>query len=309
LETSLSDSANEISSGIDTSSSGASQLLKSREGDQAKAIDQINTKANDVNLQARKAFVNNLEKMGGVDDDTLMVSKQLGTMIDGTQKGITDISASTMSHLDLSTRTMAKLNSQSAKNLATVADVMKTFTTVVVGFLNETSLTMESLTSDLSSVQNTSSVRLKQMEVRSADEHNWVESHLNEVSDRLKNLDAENDSNQNSFKSGLSTTESTLQHWRLEREKEIADFKDQLDQVRQNLIQTNNEQVNRVRDWIQKRNPKIAQQLLSAATSGAFIQTSPLLVEAQSRQSVVRELTGRIAHVKDDIRRLRKRRT
>jgi len=266
LENSLSASSKQIQDGIATSSADASSSIREREGSQAKILDQLSVKSGDVSTQARRAYIENLQKMRGVSDDTLMVSQQLSTLLGNADGTIQDVTGATMDHLDLSTETMAMLNKQAARKVASIGDVMDAFTSVVLGFLNETTASMNSLKHDMGGIQNVSTIKLHQMATRSADELNWVQSNFNRSQDALTRLDTQNDALRTAFNRGTTDVDTSVRKDQAKRDQDRRIFVDKVDQLKQRVIKNSNDQLAKVRAWLRSRNPVLAQQILSTSS-------------------------------------------
>ena len=284
LETSLSSSSSEIASGISKTSADSASSMRRSEGEQAKKLEQLSVKSGDVSTQARKAYITNLEKMRGVSDDTLMLSTQLSTLLGSADGTIKDVSGSTMDHMDLSAETMAMLNKQAARKVASISDVMDAFTSVVLAFLNETTASMTSLKGDMGSIQNVSSVKLHQMATRTTDELNWIESNYNKSQDSLAHLGTQNDALHAAFDKGTTEVGKTIKSDQTARDKENRIFVDEIDQIKQKVIKNSNDQLAKVRAWLRSRNPVIAQQILSSSS----------LIESKSSDTPIRALNGDI---------------
>ena len=272
LEESLSRSSQEITDGIGKSSAESASSMKRTEGQQAKILDQLSVKSGDVSNQARKAYIENLQRMRGVSDDTLMLSQQLATVLGGADSTIKDVTGSTMDHMGLSTETMAMLNKQAARKVASISDVMDAFTSVVLGFLNETTASMSSLKNDMRGIQNVSSIKLHQMTTRTADELNWVKSNFNRSQDTLSHIGTQNDAIRTAFNKGMNDVGTSLRTDQMKRDKANRNLVDQIDQMKQRVVKSSNNQLSKVRAWLRSRNPVIAQQVLA---STSFVEVNP----------------------------------
>ena len=281
-----------MENGIAGASSTADRAITSGEAGQAKNVGQLNDRATDVASQSRKNFVSHLERMGNIDDDTLRVSKQLQTLIGNADGTITDVSESAMSHLELSVKTMAKLNQAEVRKVASVSDVMQAFSAVVVGFLNETGSTMETVMNELNSVDSASKAKLKQIDTRSKDEMNWVDSGLNSTVDSFKESIAQEQAMQAGLKQKLLEDESFFKASEASKISEPGDIQDQVTLLKQKVNKHQSDQLAKVRGWISSRNPQVAKALFGQA--GSFVETT-------SRDAVIRDIKGRMEHIKQEL--------
>ena len=297
LDQSVKSAATLMQTGISTSSDTATRAITSAEGDQSKIVGQLNDRSSEVAKQSRKNFVNSLEKMGGLDDDTLRVSKQLQTLIGNADSSITDISESTMSHLDLSTGTMAKLNQAAVKKVASVSDVMGAFSAVVLGFLNETRSQMDTIMNELNSVDAASKAKLKDINTRSKDELNWVGSGLNATVDDLSQILDHEQIMQQGLMNQLLLDEGNFKSSEATKSSESSDIQVQVSQLRQKVNKHKTDEVSRVREWVSSRNPQVAQALFGQATAESF-------VESISRDAIIHDIRARIREVKNELQSL-----
>jgi hypothetical protein len=297
LDGSVKTAAGLIEKGIATSSDTAGRAISSAEGDQAKRVGQINDRAGQVSKESRKNFVASLEKMGTLDDDTLRVSRQLQDLIGNSDSAIRDVSESSMSHLDLSVSTMAKLNKAEVRKVASVSDVMGAFSAVMLGFLNETRSQMETIMNELNSVDAAAKSKLKEINTRSQDELIWVGNGLNStINDFSQTLDHEQIIQQG-LRHQLLKDETYFKSSEATKSSESTDIQDQVTVLKQRVTKHQADEISRVRDWISSRNPQIAQALFGEAVKGSFLQST-------SRKSLIRDLNMRIRRVEDDLKEL-----
>jgi len=292
LDGSIKTASTLMENGIADASSVSGRAIVGSEAGQAKAVGQLNDRASDVASQSRKNFINNLDRMGMVDDDTLRVSKQLQTLIGNADGTITDVSESAMSHLDLSIKTMAKLNQAEVRKVASVSDVMQAFSAVVMGFLNETGSTMNTVMNELNAVDSASKAKLKEIDIRSKDELNWIGSGLNTTSDSFKQALAQEQAMQSGLKKQLLLDEAAFKASEASKESEPSDIQDQVTALKQKVNKHQSDELAKVRGWITSRNPQVSKALFSK--SGAFVQT-------KSRDAVIREIRGRMEHIKHEL--------
>ena len=297
LQDNLESSANTMEAGIVDASTVAGKAVHAAEGSQAKIADQVNIKSSDVASQSRKSFIRNVEKMGAVDDDTLRVSKQLDDLLSNTDGTIDDISGSVMSHLDLSVDTQAKLNSAEVRKVASVSDVMGAFTSVVLSFLNETGDTMETVMDQLSLVESSSKRKLKQIDVRSQDELNWVNSGLNKSSDNFAQISGQERTAQEGLTQGVLASEGKIAQSQTDKTSELNDINEAIGALRQEVIKGQANHLAKVRAWINSRNPSVAQGLLDSPSSS--------FIESKSRDAVIHDIQSKISLVNADIAKLR----
>ena len=293
----LSTSAATMQDGITSANTVAGQAVRSSESKSSKSIDQLNQKSSDVAAQSRKSFIRNLEKMGSVDDDTMMVSQQLQTLLSNSDAAINDVSSSVLSHLDLSSKTMASLNSQQARKVASVSDVMGAFTSVVLSFLNETGATMATVMNQLNSVEDGSKLKLEQMDTRSRDELNWVTSNLNATTDSYKLFMDQERTIQSALRQGVLDVENKLALSQAAKSSELDDINESTSELKQSVSKTQAEQLAKVRSWINSRDPVVAKRLLSSPPEASLIQS-------KVNNSVFRDIRKRIATVKRDMQEL-----
>jgi hypothetical protein len=295
LDGSVKSAASLMENGIAASSDKASKAILTGEADQAKNVGQLNDRAADVAKQSRKNFVSSLEKMGAVDDDTLRVSKQLQTLLGNADGAITDVSETSMSHLDLSVNTMVKLNQAEVRKVASVSDVMQAFSAVIVGFLNETENTMSTIMNELNSVDTASKAKLKEIDTRSKDEMNWVNTGLNTTTDAFNQAVAQEQIIQSGLKMQLMQDEKDFKASEAAKNSEPSDIQDQVTALKQKVSQHQTSQLSKVRSWIASRNPQVAKALFGS--SGSFVQT-------RSREAIIRDIRDRMDIIRGDLSRL-----
>lgn len=297
LQKSLQASASQMQTGIADSSSTSASAITASEAHNAKSVDQVNAQAAEVASQSRKSFIANLQKMGGVDDDTSLVTQQLSQLLDSANGSIDDISESALSHLDLNTRTLAKLNAADVRKVASVSDVMAAFSNIVTSFLNETGGSMETVMNKMNFVGTTSVDKLKQIDVRSTDERNWLNSGINATSDNYQQIIDQERIIQSGLQKSLMNDEKDFSQYAATKESEISDIQDAVSTLQQQTSQGYGGQVTKVQSWINSRNPKVAQSLFGAK-SASFLQ-------GKSRESIIRDIKERIQLVEADSKRLR----
>ena len=249
-----------MDAGITDSSAIAGATVQRSEARGAKVIDQLNQKASDVASVSRKAFIRNLRRMGQVDDDTTLVTHQLGSLLGKSDSTIADVSGSVISHLDLSTRTLAALNGAQARQVATVGDVMGAFSSVVGGFLNETDSSISTIMDQLNSVEKVSKLKLDQIDTKSRDELNWVDSKLDATSDAYHLFIDQERAVQTGIKSAMDQTQVKLAP---RPDTQLSEVNDAIAVFQQTLGKNQASILSKVRAWINSRDPKIAKNLLS----------------------------------------------
>ena len=263
-------SSNMIEAGIAQSASTVGSTMKRAETNSAKVIDQLNVKATDVASTSRKAYIRNLERMGNVDDDTAMVSKQLASLLGNSDSTIVDISDSVMSHLDLSSKTLASLNGAEARKVASVSDVMGAFTSVVQSFLNETGITMETVMAQLNAVEDGSKEKLGQMSTRSRDELNWVESNLNATSDSYALFLEQERAIQSAMRDGVQKVADKIAL--APTSDQLNDINESMDSLKQSVGKTQADELSKVRAWISSRDPAVAKTILQGTPSASLVE-------------------------------------
>ena len=293
LEGAVLASRERMQDGIAESSTVASKAVLAAEGTQAKTIDQVAIKSGDVASKSRKEFIRNLERMGGVDDDTLRVSKQLQDLMTNADGTISDVSDAALAHMDLSVSTMTKLNSAEVRKVASVSDVMGAFSSVVLSFLNETRDTMETVMNQLNEVDAASKVKLKQIDVRSQDELHWIGSGLNSTRDSYKQIVDQEQIVQSGLKQQIQNDERVFMQSEASKDSEMSEIDDAIGGLKQQVSQNQSGMLAKVRDWINSRNPQIAKSLFDS-NSASFLQS-------QSREAVIRDIRHRMDHVKQDL--------
>jgi hypothetical protein len=299
LEKQIKDSGASMEETLASSKADAGKVLKESEGSQAKEIGQVNAKSTDVASQSRKSFIRLVEQMGGVDDDTLMVSNQLSALMDKADGSITDVSESVMSHLDLSTATMKNLNRDEVRKVATVSDVMGSFSQVVTGFINETRSAMETIMKQLNTVSDSSRKKLMQIDIRSRDELNWVNSGINKTVDALNQVLDQEGTIQGAMKEGLTKADQDQRSSSISEESKLGDIDDAITSLRQELSRGQSGQLKKVRDWITSRDPNVARDILGSSSSSpsSFIEISPV-------ERRLREIRSKIKQVHRDLEQL-----
>jgi hypothetical protein len=295
LDQSVKSASAMMENGITDASGIASRAITAGEADQAKNVGQLSDQSADVASASRKSFISNLERMGGVDDDTMRVSKQLQSLLGSADGTITDVSESSMAHLDLSKETVTRLNSAEVRKVASVSDVMEAFSAVVLGFLNETSSTMGTVMNELNAVDAASRAKLKQIDTRSKDELNWVGSSLNGTSDAFSQVMDQERIMQSGLKKQLLEDETQFKASEAGKASEIDDIQDQVGTLRQKVNQGQSDHLSRVRTWINSRNPQVGAALFHRAES---------FLESRSRDAVIRDINIRMQRIKDDISRM-----
>lgn len=239
------------------------RLLSENEKTQLGGLARIEDHSKDVASQARKRFVENLFKMDSVNDDLLLTTKQLSELMNNANATISDISTSVMGHLGLGMKTLAKLNSEENRKVASVADVMNAFSSVVVNFVNETDLSVKRLMDSVDWIDNQSKLKLGSIDRRSKSEVQLVESNLNATADKFHlNLQQER-TLQEGLRSALRESAQRLSAVKKREQADFTEITDSIAELEKRVVANGQAQIAKVRKWIADRSPQIAKRVLS----------------------------------------------
>ena len=240
-----------------------SRLLSENANTQLGALAKIEGHSKDVASQARKRFVENLFKMDSVNDDLLLTTKQLSELMHNAKASISDISTSVMGHLGLGMATLAKLNSEENRKVASVSDVMNAFSSVVVNFVNETDLSVKRLMDLVDWIDSQAKIKLGSIDRRSKSEVQWVESNLNATADKFHlNLQQER-ADQEGLRSALRESSKKLAAVKNREQADFTEITDSIAELEKRVVANGQAQIAKVRQWIADRSPQIAKRVLN----------------------------------------------
>jgi hypothetical protein len=240
-----------------------SRLLSENANTQLGALAKIEGHSKDVASQARKRFVENLFKMDSVNDDLLLTTKQLSELMNNAKASISDISTSVMGHLGLGMATLAKLNSEENRKVASVSDVMNAFSSVVVNFVNETDLSVKRLMDLVDWIDSQAKIKLGSIDRRSKSEVQWVESNLNATADKFHlNLQQER-AVQEGLRSALRESSKQLAVVKNREQADFTEITDSIAELEKRVVANGQAQIAKVRKWIADRSPQIAKRVLN----------------------------------------------
>jgi hypothetical protein len=243
----------EIGDAIRQSSRDIGRKLSDSEGQQAKLYMQISTGSRDVDSQSRKAFMGHLEKLDSLNDDILLTSKQLATLLGNANESISDISTTVMNHVNMNVATRAKLNNSTFKKIASVGDILGIFSTLLVNFLQEIQATMRTVMSDMSQTQQVSEHRLWDIRSRSTDEINWLSGQINKTRDEFL-LNVEQDrAVQQGLLAALLESAHKLAELKKENQRDVEEIEEKILNAKAAVEKKKNEEINKVRRWIEAK--------------------------------------------------------
>lgn len=254
--------AQEIEKMISAGKNATSAKITATESEQATRLANIQRDAANVESQARKRFIDNLYKIGGLNNDLGLTTRQLAQLLDNVNGTIEDISSSMMSHMNLGFETLYNLNKAENRKIASVQDVMNAFSGVVLLFLNETEQSMNRAMSDMNLLDTASKAKLKVMKGRTNDETNWLGNNLNATVERFQLSIEQERSVQEGLKKALSESKKRLVAVRQREDQDVAALTSQIGALENKIRKGGQDQIAKVRAWIAKRSPQLAQRLV-----------------------------------------------
>jgi hypothetical protein len=295
-ETVLSAAA-DMQSKIQANRNATSELISKTESEQATRLADVQRDASNVESQARKRYLENLFKIGSLNDDLGRTTKQLAQLLDNTNATIDDISESAMEQMDLGFQTLSDLNRAESRKIASVQDVMNAFSSVALMFLNETEGSMLRVMSDMNLLDKASKMKLANMRGRTDDEVNWLGTNLNSTVEKLQLSLEQDKAVQDGLRQALLTSKQRLVKVREREDIDIATITSQIRDLEGRIRTNSQSQIAKVRAWIAKRSPELANQLLAGKiTSSSFLE--------KRKRIMSKDMHQRLKRVKRDLMRL-----
>ena len=295
-ETVLSAAA-DMQSKIQANRNATSELISKTESEQATRLADVQRDASNVESQARKRYLENLFKIGSLNDDLGRTTKQLAQLLDNTNATIDDISESAMAQMDLGFQTLSDLNRAESRKIASVQDVMNAFSSVALMFLNETEGSMLRVMSDMNLLDKASKGKLVSMRGRTDDEVNWLGTNLNSTVEKLQLSLEQDKAVQDGLRQALLTSKQRLVKVREREDFDIATITSQIRDLEGRIRTNSQSQIAKVRAWIAKRSPELANQLLAGKrTSSSFLE--------KRKRIISKDMHQRLMRVKRDLMRL-----
>jgi hypothetical protein len=260
LRTSLLKATKDMQSQIIVEKNATAARISQVESDQATRLARIQRDASNVETQARKRFIDNLNKIGGLNDELGLTTKQLAQLLDNANATIDDISTSVMSHMDLGYQTLYNLNKAENRKIASVQDVLSAFSSVVLMFLNETELSMNRAMNDMNLLDSSSKKKLGVIQSRSNDEANWLGNNLNATVEKFTLSLEQERAVQEGLKHALENSKRKLIAVRQREDDDIASITGQIGALETKIRQGGQSQIAKVRRWIANRSPQIAKK-------------------------------------------------
>jgi hypothetical protein len=262
LRTNVLTTAKDIESMIGAGKNATAARIAATESEQATRLVNIQREAANVESQSRKRFVDNLYKIGGLNDDLGLTTRQLAQLLNNVNGTIDDISASMMAHMNLGFETLYNLNKAENRKIASVQDVMNAFSGVVLLFLNETEQSMKRAMYDMNVLDSASESKLQMMRGRTDDETNWLGNNLNATIERFQlNIEQER-AVQEGLKKALSASKKKLVAVRQREDDDIATLTAEIGKLENKIRKGGQDQIAKVRAWIGKRSPQLAKRLV-----------------------------------------------
>ena len=266
LRTNILDSARQIEDAIHAGRNETAIKIADTEGTQAARLANIQRDAAGMESQARKRFIDNLSKIGGLNDDLGLTTKQLAQLLDNANATIDDISTSVMTHMDLGFQTMYDLNKAENRKIASVQDVMNAFSSVVLMFLNETEQSMTRVMNDMNLLDHSSKNRLSMMQGRTKDETSWLGTSMNSTVERFQLSLEQERAVQEGLKQAVTDAKKRLVSVRKREDADITSLTAQIGALENKIRKGGQDQIAKVRAWIAKRSPQLAQQLIGGSS-------------------------------------------
>lgn len=277
-----------------------SALIAKSESEQATRLVQIQRDASDVENQARKRFMDNLFKIGSLNDDLGRTTKQLGRLLNNANATIDDISESAMAHMDLGFKTLYTLNKAESRKLASVQDVMNAFSSVAIMFLNETEDSMKRVMSDMNLLDKASKGKLSVMQGRTNDEVKWLGNNLNSTVEKFQLSLEQDKAVQEGLSQALIASKKRLMAIRQREDEDIAVITSKIANLEAKIRQNGQLQISKVRAWISKRSPALANQLINGKSrSSSFVQK-----QSTKKRRIIRDMRRRLLRVNRDFQAL-----
>ena len=277
-------------------------FIDASEAEQARKLIAIQDQAAAVENQSRKRFIENLGKIGSLNDDLRMTTTQLAQLLSNANGTIEDISATAMEHMNLSFTTLYNLNKAENRKVASVSDVMNAFSSVVLMFLNETDVSMRTVMGQMDTIDRSSKGKLGAMQRRTDDEVSWIGGNLNDTYEKFKLGIQQERAVQEGLKNAVAASRQRLVAVRQREDADIASIRDGIAALEQHIRDNGQKQIATVRGWIAKRSPQIAKKLLDSRVASLLERNA---TESGIRRSVVRDIRKRMHRVQLDLTELR----
>jgi hypothetical protein len=213
----------------------------------------ITDSSSEVTRQSRRSFLDNLKKLGWLNDGLNLTSSQLQALILKSNRSVTNISDAARGHFQLASSTLNALRAGDADKVASVSDVMAAFAVVVVKFLSETESAMRAVMKEMNFIDASAQTKLRGVQARTKDEVSYINSALNRSSDQFRFSLEQDRAVQQALVAALQDSRRKLA---LEKRREKADIDNLVSQISDVEIQikTNSQaQLSRVREYIQSR--------------------------------------------------------
>jgi hypothetical protein len=277
-----------------------SALIAKSESEQATRLVQIQRDASDVENQARKRFLDNLFKIGTLNDDLGRTTKQLARLLNNANATIDDISESAMAHMDLGFQTLYSLNKAESRKLASVQDVMNAFSSVAIMFLNETEDSMKRVMSDMNLLDQASQGKLSVMQGRTNDEVKWLGNNLNTTVEKFQLSLEQDKAVQEGLSQALLASKKRLVAIRQREDEDISVITSKIANLEAKIRQNGQLQIAKVRAWISKRSPALANQLINGKSRSSSFVEKP----STKKRRLIRDMRRRILRVNRDFQAL-----
>ncbi len=266
-------SASDIEAAIQAGRNATAKKIADTEAEQATRLVNVQRDTSNLAKEARKRFIENLSKIGSLNDDLGLTTKQLAQLLGNANATIDDITSSVMSHMDLGFQTLYDLNKAENRKIASVQDVMNAFSSVVLMFLNETEQSMNRVMNDMNLLDQSSKNKLSAMQGRSNDETNWLGNNLNSTVEKFQLSLEQERAVQEGLKQALTAAKKKLVAVRQREDADIAELTGQISALENKIRKGGQDQIAKVRAWIAKRSPQLAKQLIGGDTKGtSFIE-------------------------------------
>ena len=302
LRTALANAKAKMQSAIDRGQTAAQEAIKKNEAAQSATLAGLQSKSADVEAQSRKRFLENAYKMDSLNDDLYLATKQLSQLLTNANGTIDDISTTAMNHMNLGVETLARLNENANRKVASIADVMNAFSSVVVTFVNETDYSMRRVMGQLDAIDSVSGTKLAEIKQRAQHEVDWVGSNLNSTVDKFRLNVAQERAVQEGLKKALLESASKLKTIKAKEAADVAEVADEINRLKEGIATRGQAEITKVRHWIANRSPQITNRLLGKA--------SLLQVGDSGREktiAIANDIRRRLAVVMGELKQLNQR--
>lgn len=227
--------------------------LRSLKGERVKKYNSLELKAKEFADQSRKQFVNQLGKMSGLDDDILLTSKQLYSLMSNSNATLSDISTTVMNHMNMSVETQARLNNEKNKRVASIGDVMEIFGSVISKFIDEIDSGMRTVMVEMEAIDSWSKKKMGEMRIRGGDELEWLKSGITKVKDKFSAEMEAQRTIQQSLMTGLVRNNEQIAKIESEYKQEAIKVNEKVSKMASEVKAFGPKEINRVREWIIER--------------------------------------------------------